>query len=563
MKLRNPLQGWRMPFQRETLREDGVAGVVLGVQSVPDGLAGGLLAAVNPLYGLYAYMIGTFTGALLTSSAFMAVQATGAMAIVVADVGAVHEADDPTRALFTLAIVTGVVMLLAGLFQLGSILRFVSNAVMVGFINAVGVNIVLGQLDSFTGFTSDGSNRVFRAIDTVLSPLQLHWPTVLIGAATIVLIVALEKTRLGPLGMVLAIVLTSAIVAVFGMDDVAQLRDIAEVPRSLPAPGLPDLGLIPELLIPAVALAFVGLVQGAGISANFVNPDGKYPDASQDFIGQGAANIASGFFSGMPVGGSMSATSLVTAAGAKSRQANVIAGVVIAIVILVFGGAVGLVAMPAIAGLLMVVGYRTVKPHDLLSVWKTGRTQQVVMGVTFVLTMIIPLQNAVMAGVGISVILYVIRQSNQIEIKRWSLDPEGGVIESDPPDTLDAHSVLVLQPYGSLFFAAAPVFEDALPEVNVTSNGSVVILRLRGRSDMGTTFMDVLARYGESLRDVGSKLVIVSGDDQLNAQLAVTGVTAVVGSSNIYTSDERVGATVRRAYAEALDWVEDQRGRGS
>ena len=125
----------------------------------------GLLAAVNPLYGLYGYMMGTFTGALFTSSAFMAVQATGAMAIVVADVPAVHNSDDPARALFTLAIMTGVVMLIAGILKLGSILRFVSNAVMVGFINAVGINIVLGQFDSFTGYESDGANRVFRAID--------------------------------------------------------------------------------------------------------------------------------------------------------------------------------------------------------------------------------------------------------------------------------------------------------------------------------------------------------------------------------------------------------------
>jgi SulP family sulfate permease len=562
VKLRNPFAGLSSPFQKETLGEDGVAGLVLGVQSVPDGLAGGLLAAVNPLYGLYAYMIGTFTGALLTSSAFMAVQATGAMAIVVADVPLVHDGDDHTRALFTLAILTGAVMLVAGLLQLGSILRFVSNAVMVGFINAVGINIVLGQLDSFTGYTSDGSNRVLRAIGTLLSPLQLHWPTVLIGVATIVMIVALERTRLGPLGMVVAIVVTSAVVAVFRMDGVAQLRDIAEVPRSLPLPGLPDVGMIPDLLIPAFALAFVGLVQGAGISANFVNPDGKYPDASQDFIGQGAANIASGFFQGMPVGGSMSATSLVTAAGAKSRQANLIAGVVIAAVILIFGGAVGLVAMPAIAGLLMIVGYRTVKPYDLRSVWKTGRTQQVVMGVTFVLTMIIPLQNAVMAGVGISVILYVIRQSNRIEIKRWSVNDAGDVIEQPAPAEVAPGEVIVLQPYGSLFFAAAPVFESQLPSVWLDTAHSVVILRLRGRSDTGTTFLDVLARYGESLQAAGSKLVIVSGNERLNAQLEVTGVTAVVGTDNIYTSDERVGATVRRAYADALTWVA-ARGSGT
>lgn len=559
MKLRNPFGALKSPFQRETLREDGVAGLVLGVQSVPDGLAGGLLAAVNPLYGLYAYMVGTFTGALLTSSAFMTVQATGAMAIVVADVPAVHQGDDPSRALFTLAIMTGIVMLLAGIFMLGSILRFVSNAVMVGFINAVGINIVLGQFDSFTGYASDGSNRVFRAIDTILSPLQLHWPTVLIGIATIVLIVVLERTKLGPLGMVVAIVVTSAVVAVFGMDGVAQLRDIAEVPRSLPLPGLPDLSLIGGLLVPALALAFVGLVQGAGISANFVNPDGEYPDASQDFIGQGAANIASGFFQGMPVGGSMSATSLVTAAGAKSRQANLIAGVVIGFVILVFGGAVGLIAMPAIAGLLMVVGYRTVKPHDLISVWKTGRMQQVVLGVTFVLTMIIPLQNAVMAGVGISVILFVIRQSNQVSIKHWVVQDDESVVEQDAPETVEPYEVIVLQPYGSLFFAAAPVFERELPRVDDSSRGSVVILRLRGRSDMGTTFMEVLSRYGESLNAVGGKLMIVSGDDQLNSQLTVTGVTAVIGAGNIYTSDERVGATVRRAYADAVEWVAGNR----
>ncbi len=549
----------RLPFQKETLREDGVAGLVLGVQSVPDGLAGGLLAAVNPLFGLYAYMFGTFTGALLTSSAYMAVQATGAMAIVVADVPVVHDGNDPERALFTLAVLTGIVMAVAGFLKLGSILRFVSNAVMVGFINAVGINIVLGQLDSFTGYAAEGGNRVVRAFDTVFSPLQLHWPTVLIGILTIVLIVGLERTKLGPLGMVVAIVVTSAAVAAFGLDAVAQLRDIAEVPSSLPLPRFPDFGLTLELLVPAAALAFVGLVQGAGISANFVNPDGDYPEASQDFIGQGAANIAAGIFQGMPVGGSMSATSLVTAAGARSRQANLIAAVVMAIVTLALGGAVGYIAMPAIAGLLMVVGYRTVKPHDLRSVWKTGRVQAVVMSVTFVLTMIIPLQNAVVVGIGISVILYVIRQSNDVKIKRWALDDSGAVIEHDPPPLLPAGEIVVLQPYGSLFFAAAPVFEAALPEVSPNSRGTVVVLRLRGRSDLGSTFMDVLSRYASSLAEVNSKLVIVSGNDQLNDQLAVTGVTAAVGRDNIYTSDERVGATVRRAHAEALQWIEDQR----
>ena len=224
---------FRSMFRRETLRQDAVAGVVLGVESVPDGLAGGLLAGVNPVYGLYAYMYGTFSGAFATSSAFMAVQATGAMAIIVADVAVVHNSDDPDRALFTLAVLTGAVMLAAGLLRLGSILRFVSNSVMVGFISAVGVNIVLGQLDNFTGYEAERANRVIQALDLLLNLTSVHVPTLIVGTVTIALILILERTPLGPLGLVVAVIVGSATVVVLGLE-VAQLNDIANVPRGLP-----------------------------------------------------------------------------------------------------------------------------------------------------------------------------------------------------------------------------------------------------------------------------------------------------------------------------------------
>lgn len=546
----------RRLFGRDTIKSDAVAGLVLGVESVPDGLAGGLLAGVNPVYGLYAYMVGTFTGALFTSSSFMAVQATGAMAIVVADVGAVHASDDPNRILFTLSIVTGAIMLLAGLFKLGFVLRFVSSAVMVGFINAVGVNIVLGQLDNFTGYEGQGANRVARTIDLVLNFGQVHWPTMTIGIATIGLIVLLERTKLGPLGMVVGIIVASAAVPLLGWD-VAQLRDIADIPSSLPLPTWPLWSAVPQLIIPALSLAFIGLVQGAGISANFPDENGNYPDASRDFVGQGAANVAVGIFQGMPVGGSMSASSLVKTAGARTRMALLIAGVVMAIVVVVFGSAVGYIAMPALAGLLMTVGYRTVKPDDIKSTWKTGAMQATVMTVTFVLTMVIALQYAVLVGVGISMILYIIKQSNQVKLKRWLIEGSGNMREVDPPAAVGDDEIIVLQPYGSLFFAAAAVFEDLLPDVTDETRHSVVILRLRGRTDLGSTFMDVLRRYAISLASANSKLVIISADSNIHQQLAITRVTGAVGTENIYTSDEWIGATLKRAYRDAEGWIED------
>ena len=552
----------RFKIRRATLREDAVAGVVLGMQSVPDGLATGLLAGVSPLSGLYAYLVGTITGAVVTSSSFMAIQGTGAMAMVVADVPAVHSASDPGRALFTLSVLTGVVMLAAGLLHLGSVLRFVSNAVMVGFINAVGVNIILGQLANFTGYDAQGPNRIARTFDTLVHPGQLHLTTLAVGAATIVLIVLLERTRLGPLGLVIAVVVTSAVAIAAGWSEVATLNDLGVVPRSLPRPEAPMLLLIPSLVVPALSLAFVGLVQGASISANFPNPDGSYPDASRDFVGQGAANVAAGVFQGMPVGGSLSASSLNKAAGARSRLALVIAGLVMAVVIVAFGGVVGDVAMPALAGLLMLIGYRTIKVADLQSVWKTGTVQKAVLGTTFALTMVVPLQYAVLVGVGVSVILHVVRQSNQVTIKRRQIDAEGHLVETNPPADLPANEVVVLQPYGSLFFAAAPVFESGLPTPSAASKNSVVILRLRGRSDLGTTFMDVLRRYAEGLAAVDSKLVLVSTNDTIEEQIGVAGITDVIGPENVYRGSERVGASLERAQADAVAWVEANRCPG-
>ncbi len=237
-----------------------------------------------------------------------------------------------------------------------------------------------------------------RAFDTLLSPGMLHWPSVAVGLATIGAVLALERTRVGALGLVVAVVATSAVVYVFGLSGVVVLDDLGVAVDGLPTPVWPDVSATPDLILPAVALAVVALVQGAGISANFVNPDGRPSDPSRDFAGQGAANVASGFLQGMPVGGSLSASALSKAAGARSRQAPLIAGLVMVVVIVALGGVIAQVAMPALAGLLILIGVRTVTPSDMRSVWRTGIVQRVVLVVTFVSTMVIPLQYAVLAG---------------------------------------------------------------------------------------------------------------------------------------------------------------------
>ena len=553
-----PLAELRTVWRRRTLPGDLAAGAVLGIESVPDALARGVLAGVNPLAGLNAYLFGMLGGALFTATPLMAVQSTGALAVIVADVG-LNENPDPARALFTLSMLTGIAMLAAGVLGLGKLLRFVSTAVLTGFLAALGINIVLSQLATLTGYQPGGGGGTIARFIRMMTDLdQIDLPSTVVGISTMVLVVILTRTRLGPLGMVVAVLVGSGLAAVFGArgSPVVLVGDLVDVQRALPLPVLPDLASIPSLILPALSLAFVGLVQGAGVAAAV--RDGNPPDASQDFVGQGIGNLVAGVFQGMPVGGSASASALAVAAGARTRLAPIVAALVIALTVLLLGGAVQLIAMPALAALLIVVGAGTVRPGRVIAQARLGSVQLVVVTVTLVLTLLVPLQYAVLVGVGLSLILHTLRQSSQVKLVQLHLDEHGRMRESAPPTVLAPHEVVVLQPYGSLFFASAEAVERQLPELAETSRESVVILRLRGVDEVGMTVVEMLRRYVTAAGRLRSRVVLVVDSTRLVTELQVTGLLQDLGEENLYRGDQWVGRAVRRAHRDAAAWVSRQ-----
>jgi len=542
-------------INRKTIVSDSVAGLTLGIESIPDAMASGLLAAVNPISAVYAVMLATPVGALFASSVFMSVQTTSAMSLIVASVPQVHSGDNAMDALFALAILTGIIMLALGLLKLGSLLRFVPKSVMTGFVNGIAVLIILGQLGDLTGYDTQGANKIAQTIDLFLNLNQIVLQALMVGITTILLIIILERTRLKSFGIVVALVVASLLVPLFDWDSVALVSDIAEIPDSLPLPTLPSLSVFPALIIPALSLALVGLVQGAGVSQNYVNPDGNYPDPSGDFTGQGVANIAAGLFQGMPVGGSLSATALVHSSGAKSRFANIFAGITILVALLLFGDAIGALAMPALAGLLIVVGFGTLKIDDITLVWKTGTVQQAVMVITFAFTLLIPLQYAVLIGVALAFLLFVIGQSNKITIKEWIVSEGQLPIEEDVPEVLPPNEITVLIPYGSLFFAAVSAFEEELPAVDDDTRNAVVILHLRGRTDLGSTLLEVLDRYSEELQAHQSKLMLAEISSFSKGVIEQTGQIRNYGRDNVFEATDVVGESMVEAYHAAEKWV--------
>lgn len=552
--------------ERRHLNADLIAGLTFAIVNVPQAMAHALLATVNPVLGIYTLMMAVPIGALFTSSVFMNVSTTSALSVAAGAGLATIPDDQKAQALVAMVLLVGLIQLLAGLFKLGFLVRFVSDSVMTGFLNGVAVLIILGQLGDLTGYDSIYSNKVAQALDLLLNLDQINVQATFIGLLTLGLMVLLLRTSLRKFAFIIAIGVSTLLLAVLtlpalptsaGFASVQTVADIADIPRSLPSLALPTPELLLAMLLPAFSVALIGLIQGAGVSQGYPNPDGKYPDMSRDFLGQGVANMATSLVGGVPAGGSISGTALIMSAGAKSRWTNIFAGLFVAVIVLVAAPLVELVPMPALAALLIVAGFQGLRVQQAITVWNTGKVAGVVMIMTFAATLLVPLQYAVLLGVALSILLFVFRQSNKVVITEVVPVPGGFPEERPAPQQLPSNQLTLLMVYGSLFFAAAKNFEDLLPAVDET-RGAVVAIGLRGKAEIGSTFVSVLQRYAESLRAHDSKLMLVGVDPAVRTQLAKTGLLSLIGEENIFLATPRLGEAMNQAMTAAYAWLGQQ-----
>jgi sulfate permease, SulP family len=182
------------------------AAVTKAIDGLTGGLANGVLAGVNPVYGMYTVMVATPVGALFTSSVFMNIDSTSAIAVTAGSMLADYSPDVRSQALVVLTLLVGGCMLVAGLLKLGFLTRFVSNAVMTGFITGIAVNIILGQLGDLTGYSSEYTNKVVKGIDTLFHLGQVHVATLAVGLATVALSLLLDRTRFSKVSLLVALV---------------------------------------------------------------------------------------------------------------------------------------------------------------------------------------------------------------------------------------------------------------------------------------------------------------------------------------------------------------------
>jgi SulP family sulfate permease len=540
---------------RSTLRDDGLAGLNSAVASVPDGLASGLLAGVNPIYGLYACMAGPIAGGLFSSTQLLIVATTSASSLAAGQ--ALGGLSSPARdnALFVMVLLIGAFQILFGLLRLGRLARFVSYSVMTGFLTGIAVLTVLSQIPTITGYAATGSNKVTQTFDLLAHLGQVDLLTLAVAFVALLLALVLPRTRLGHYGNLVAIIVPSVLVALLQLGSVEIVRDVGEIPRGLPTPVVPSLSAISvDVLTGALSVAVIILVQGAGVSQSVPNPDGSRSNASRDFVAQGAANVAAGVFRGLPVGGSLSTTALSVLSGARTRWAAIFAGLWMVAVVVALPDVVARIAMPALGAPLIVASASAIKPAEVRSIWNTGWPSRLAVLTTFLATLILPIQVAVGIGVVLSAVLYLYKSSADVSVVELVERPDGRIEERKPPKYLRSNTVTVLDVYGHLFYAGARTLERLLPKPGDAEN-LVVILRLRGRTTVGATLIDELSAYAKQLAEANGRLYLTGLSEDVYEQIVRTGKLREADPVQAYRATPIVGESTHRAFAEARTWL--------
>jgi SulP family sulfate permease len=485
----------------------------------------------------------------------MTIAPTNVLMLLVGVALASYEHPDPPLPLFTLTVMVGIWQVLFGVFRLGKLTEFVSNAVILGFVTGVAVLIMLGQLDHLTGYPIQvEGNTLVKAWDWLIHLPESHLETTFLGIVSIVMIYGLHHTRLKYVATLVAIVVTGGLVTVLSWTEVALVRDMAVIPAGLPAPVLPDMQYVLNFLPITFSIAILASIQSAAIINNMRDIDGTTPRMSWEFLAQGIANIFGGIFQALPASGSLSRTAVNLSAGAKTRLANLFSGVFIAIFLVSAGAVLEAITLPALAGHLIVAAATMIDYKAIRLVWRVRLSARIAMVSTFLATLILPLEYSIFVGIILSLALYLYSSAHNITVVRLLPTDEHHYRVAPIPEKVPCDEPLVLSVSGNLYFAAVPRLEQLLP-APIGCEHPVVILRLRDNPYLGSTGIKMLERYARRLHEKGGKLILSGISPAVQQQLESTNAIERLGRENIFYEEDIIFSATEKALAYAQTWL--------
>lgn len=544
-------------------RADLSAGLTVGMVVIPQSMAYAAIAGVNPVYGLFTAIIPTIIGALFGSYPYLVTGPTNPTALVTASVllGYVDRANYVEYVL-ALSILAGLFKLLIGLLKLGSLSRYISNSVLIGFLSAAGVLIIAGQLGNLLGVGIIRSNGIWGILTSLIENIKSIQPLTLIvslGSIGVMLGIRAINPKL-PAALITILVASLFVFLVgWGSQGVLLVSDS----------GLPShLGLqfhFPKISMneffglasSGVAVALFGLMESVSIAKAMSQMTGDRLDPSREMVGQGLASLIGGFFLCMPSSGSPSRTVINVVNGAKTRFSSIISGISVLIFLVLFSNLIGYVPLPALAAVVVVSSAGLINFSLIKLTWNSHVQSRVVMVLSFMSTLILPLEYAIYLSVLITILIFLGQSSNVI--LTYILEDENGDFVELPMDRIEKQNprIAIVNVEGDLFFAAVEGLMDQIDRI-LETDLKVLILRFRRTHLLASTGIMALSQIIRTTKEKGVEVLFCGVHDEIEEPLESAGILRAVGPSHIFKAGDRLFSSTQSALVKAKEIIQEE-----
>jgi SulP family sulfate permease len=532
-------------YKRANLQPDLMAGLTVAVILLPQAIAFAIIAELPPQYGLYAAIVGAIVGGLFGSSNQAHTGPTNAISLLVVSVLLLVATPDTPEFLLAagmLAVMVGVFQLVLGLAGLGVLVNFVSHSVVVGFTAGAGVLIAVKQLRPFLGLEFSSHSLTDTVTQMVVHLPETHLPTLALGVGTVIIILGLRRINRNLPGPLIAMVVSSAFVWALGLHENG-VSVIGQLPTGLPPlVRLPlfDIDLIGRLSIGAVAVGAIGLVETTAIARSISTQTGQRLDSNQEFVGQGLANISVGFLSGYPGAGSFSRSAVNHRANAKTRMAAIFSGIFVLVAMFVLAPLAVYLPRTALAGVLIVTAYGMVDKAEIARIWRSTRGDALIMMVTLLGTLFLELEFAVLAGILVSMGIYIVTTSIPHVFAELPDSSFKHFLKKEPEQN-ECPQLGIIKVSGDLYFGAVNHVEEALLQ-QLTDNPDqrYLLLRMHGINNCDFSGIHMLESVRKACRDRGGDLYFMKAQPQVLDFMKSTGFYDEIGASNFLEEEDAI-----------------------
>ena len=540
-----PFLSWWPRVNRRTLKADLWAGLTGAVIVLPQGVAFAAIAGMPPEYGLYAAMVPVIISALFGSSLHLVSGPTTAISLVVfANVSllAAPGSPDYIRLVLAITLLSGCLQMGLGMARMGAVVNFVSHSVVVGFTAGAAILIATSQMGAFFGLELPRGGTFLDTWGTLARSLGQSNPHA-VGTAVAAMFIALVIMRFWPRlpKFFLALIAVSVLNAVLSTGS-HSVRLVGALPSSLPPFAMPlfDLNELRGLVPGALAIAMLGLAEAVSIARAVAARSQQMIDNSQEFVGQGLANILGSFFSAYASSGSFTRTGVNYEAGAKTPLAAVFSAVLLAGIVLAVAPLTAYLPVPAMAGIILLVAANLVDIPTMRHIARTDRTEAAVMGVTFLSTLFLHLEFAIFSGVLLSLLMYLKRTShpNFIILAPDPDHPKRVLTNVARKDLAECPQLKILRLDGSIFFGAVNHISEELHRVMRLYPEQCHILVVGS----GINFVDsggchMLFQEARKLRLAGREMFFCSLKTEVMEVLMRGGCLSRLGEGNLFLSE--------------------------